>query len=95
MPSGGWARGQGDVLAGPGRERRHRLCTVHTATAAATGLQSASIQLGMARAGMSLHPPPNDKSKVKELMNNRKNHSGHHLFQGGAISAEQNALVKA
>lgn len=57
-------------------------------------LQSASIQLGMARAGMSLHPPLNEKSKVKQLMNNRKKHSDHHLFQGGGTSAEQSALVK-
>lgn len=55
MPSGGWAGGRGmcwKVLAGRGATAC-AFCHCHcsTVTAAATGLQSASIQLGMAELG--------------------------------------------
>lgn len=52
------------------------------------------MRLGMARAGMSVHPPPDERSKVKQLMDNRKKHSDRHPFQAGGTSAEQSALVK-
>lgn len=87
MPSGGGHRGRGtgwQVLAG--------LCILPLSLQ--LPLQSAPVQLGMARAEMSLHPPLNEKSKVKQLMNNGKNHRDRPLFQRGGTSAEQSALGK-
>lgn len=89
ISGGRFGGGQGAGLSWQGEEPQ----AVHPAPCSCHCLPSASTQLGMA--GPGCHCILHEESKGKELMNNRKKHSDHHLLQGGGTSAEQSALVRA